>query len=355
MTSQLVPLSEDEYDVVWPDGKHRAAPPGPDPVRSAQDLSSSLVSLASTGLGIGFRIVGLGFRIVGLRPRPLELSVGPLGRAAAVARRETPLDRFLPDRTDAPPVTVRSAGEEVSLAPDEVERTYPHATGRMAVFVSSVGASEKSWSAHTDQLGGTYASRLASMLGWTPVFVRVDAEATVSEAGVALAAALQRLSEEWPVGLERIAVLGHGAGGLVGRAACGLRTLGERPWSRLVTDVLVLDTPTLAREAGRRVANRAAAGLDALLAGVTDATAAGLDVPLLDHARYVVVTDEAKSEGNPIGRALGSLLWWRQRAVGRRQEARMLFPEAEHFTVSTREFGLANHPDVHSFLLSWLR
>jgi len=354
VTSQLVPLSEDEYAVGWPDGKHRGTATAPDPVRGAQDLTGGLVQLATTGLGLGFRVIGLGFRIVGFRPRPLSLDVGPLGRAAAVARRETPLDRFLPDREDVPPVTLRSAGEEVALEAAPVDRAFPHATDRIAVFVSSIGASERSWSLHHDQLGGTYASRLAAMLGWTPVFVRVDAQASVAEAGVALAAALQRLSEEWAVEVNRIAVLGHGAGGLVGRAACGLRNLAEQPWTRLVTDVLVLDTPTLAKATGRRVGARAAAGLDQLLAGVTDAEAAGLDVPLLDGARYVVVTDEAKSAGNPVGRALGGLLWWRQTATGRRQEARQLFPEAEHFTVSTSEFSLVNHPDVHQFLLSWL-
>jgi hypothetical protein len=354
VTSQLVPLSEDEYVVGWPDGKHRGSPIAPDPVRGAQDFTTGIVQIATTGLGLGFKMLGLGFRIVGLRPRPLALDVGPLGRAAAVARRETPLDRFLPQRADAPPVTLRSAGEEIALEPDALDRAFPHATDRLAVFVSSIGSSERTWSFHGEQMGGTYASRLANMLGWTPVFVRVDAQATVAEAGVALAAALQRVTDEWPVDLTRVALLGHGAGGLVGRAACGLRNLAEQPWTRLVSDVLVLDTPTLAKETGRRAAARAAAGLDQLLAGVTDADAAGLDTPLLDGARYVVVTDEAKSTGNPLGRAFGSLLWWRQTATGRRQEARQLFPEAEHFTVSTSEFSLVNHPDVHRFLLSWL-
>jgi hypothetical protein len=354
VTSQLVPLSEDEYVVGWPDGKHRGQPIAPDPVRGAQDVSKTIVTLATTGLGLGFRVIGLGFRIVGFRPRPLALDVGPIGRAAAMARRETPLDRFLPDREDASAVTVRSAGSEVELDAESLDRAFPHATERVAVFVSSIGSSERTWGFHGDQVGGTYASRLAGMLGWTPVFVRVDAQATVAEAGVALAAALQRIAEEWPVDLQRIALLGHGAGGLVGRAACGLRNLADQPWTRLVSDVLVLDTPTLAKQTGRRVASRAAAGLDHLFAGVTDADAAGLDTPLLDGARYVVVTDEAKSTGNPIGRALGSMLWWRHTATGRHQEAHQLFPEAEHFTVSTREFSLVNHPDVHRFLLSWL-
>ena len=354
VASQLVPLSDDEFVVGWPDGKHRGTPVAPDPVRGAQDFTTGIVQLATSGLGLGFKVIGLGFRIVGFRPRPLALDVGPLGRAAAVARRETPLDRFLPTREDAPPVTLRAAGEEVAPEPESLERAFPHATDRLAVFVSSIGSSERTWSFHHDQMGGTYASRLAGVLGWTPVFVRVDAQATVAEAGVALAAALQRVTDEWPVDLTRVAVLGHGAGGLVGRAACGLRNLAEHPWTRLVSDVLVLDTPTLAKSTGHRVASRAAAGLDHLLAGVTDAAAAGLDVPLLDGARYVVVTDEAKEAGNALGRVFGSLLWWRQAATGRRQEARQLFPEAEHFTVSTSEFSLVNHPDVHRFLLSWL-
>lgn len=354
VTAQLVPLSEDEYVVGWPDGKHRGQPVNPDPVRGAQDVSRTLVSLATTGLGLSFKVIGLGFRMVGLRNRPLALDVGPIGRAAAMARRETPLDRFLPEREDAPAVTVRAAGEEVGLDAESLDQAFPHATERIAVFISSIGSSERTWGFHGDQVGGTYASRLASMLGWTPVFVRVDAQATVAEAGVALAAALQRVTEEWPVELHRIALLGHGAGGLVGRAATGLRNLAGTPWTRLVTDVLVLDTPTLAKATGRRVAARAAAGLDHLFAGVTDADAAGLDTPLLDGARYVVVTDEAKSTVNPVGRALGSLLWWRQAAIGRQPEARQLFPEAEHFTVNTREFSLVNHPEVHRFLLSWL-
>jgi hypothetical protein len=107
VTSQLVPLSEDEYDVSWLAGKHRGTPIGPDPVRGAQDLSGGIVSIAATGLGLGFKVLGLGFRIVGLRPRQLALDVRPIGRVAAVARRETPLDRLLPAREGAPPVTLR--------------------------------------------------------------------------------------------------------------------------------------------------------------------------------------------------------------------------------------------------------
>ena len=56
---------------------------------------------------------------------------------------------------------------------------------------------------------------------------------------------MQRLVEEWPVDVERVALLGHSMGGLILRAACAVATGEDRPWVARVTDLVTLGTPHL--------------------------------------------------------------------------------------------------------------
>ena len=57
-------------------------------------------------------------------------------------------------------------------------------------------------------------------LGYTPVFVRFNTGRHISENGASLAALLDELVADWPVEVERIAIVGHSMGGLVARSAC---------------------------------------------------------------------------------------------------------------------------------------
>jgi hypothetical protein len=339
----LVPLHDDEYAVTLPPGKHRGFSDNPDPVRAAQSLTEGLATRVSAGIDLLRATAGLGFRLVGLGRMPLAIAAGPLGRAAMQQKPE-------PDRS---PLAIRSMGSDLEPTPDAIDRAFPHATDQIVVFVPGLGEDEACWRRSHDQVGGSYGSRLASMLEWTPVYLRADDTVPIAQSGVAMSALMQQLVEGWPTDVRRIALIGHAGGGLVARGACGVLAGGERPWTELVTEVIVLGTPHLAARP-QRLTRELGRQLDERLAGIMTADDALVDVPALDGVHYVVITDRVTVNQHPAGRFLGDLVWWRQRATRRPRRARDLFPTAERHQVSTSELPLVNHPEIHNALLLWL-
>jgi len=339
----LVPLGADEYAATHQPGRHRGPTEGPDPVRAAQTVGEGLADKVTAGLGLLRATAGIGFRLIGLSRMPLQLTMGPLGRAVQ-QQAEAP---------SRPPLSVRSLGEDIALTPEAVESAYPHATEWLAVFVPPHGADEACWRTAGDAPVPGYPARLAGLLDWTPVHLRADDTVPLDRAGVELSALLQELVQAWPVTPTRIALVGYGTGGLLARGACGLRADGPRPWTSLVTELVALGTPSLVarRQRGSRDLGRR---LDERLAGIISADDALVDVPPLDGVRYVLVSDRLTGEPNPVGRVLGDLLWWRQRATLRPRRARDLFPTAERYEVSTAAGPLTNHPQVQHALLQWL-
>jgi len=320
----------------------------------------------------GVRLVrvaaGVGLRLVRLGGAPLALDSGALGRATASLTPAGPMSFLRRQREPEVPaarVVVRAAGVDVPLDPDSLDRAFPHAAHRLLVLLPGLGDTEEAWAQGSDAVGGTYASRVAQLLGWTPVHVRTDLGFSAHDNGVAVSAAVQRLVQAWPLGVRRIALLGHGTGGLVARSACGVRTLpgedGRPAWTDLVSDVVVLDTPHLVTDTASGLpvdpvglAVGLAGVLDERLAGMTRDAAVRIDVPVLPHARYHVVNDAMTTNKSAVGEFLGGLLWWRQTATGRSRQAWSLFPSATHHVLSTREFPLVNHPEVQRALLTWL-
>jgi hypothetical protein len=352
--SPLVPLGEDEYAVTLPPGQHRGHADAPDPFRAAhhigQSVTDGIAGRVQFGLGLLRATAGLGLRLVALGRRPLELAAGPLGRMQVLER----------EKLVRPPVAVRFLDEDLEIVRDELAVAYGaevdavEAGDHLVVFVPQPGEDERSWRRSVEELGGTYASRLAGLLGWTPVQLRVDDTVGIGNAAVELSGVLQELVEAWPTAVRRIAIVAHGTGGLVARGALGVVAPGERPWADLVTELVALGTPhlqaapqRLAREAGKRIEER--------LAGILAAEEEIVDVPPRHGVRYLLVTDRAIGMANPAGAVLGGMLWWRQRAMRQVRRARDLFPTAERHEVSIGAQSLVNHPEVHRSLMEWLR
>src|SRR3546814_919697 len=130
--------------------------------------------------------------------------------------------------------------------PDSVEQACPHATDRLVLFVPDGDDDESCWAEHLDQVGGTYPSRLASLLDWTPVHMLVAPGPRPAELAVDVVSSVQALVGAWPVDVRRIALVGHGSGGLVLRAAVAVEAFGGESWLDLVSDMVLLGTPHLA-------------------------------------------------------------------------------------------------------------
>jgi len=348
--------------------------------RVAGLLHRTIAGAVYGGIGAGLRAAGRGCDVaatVGLDDRPgWRLDDHRQGRFARSAVNGLIGDRLLRERPGwALPMSVRRDGHDV--APDRagLAAAYPRAGARVVVLLHGLCEDESCWGLRRAERGTTYPESL-ERAGWTPVLLRTNTGLPLRENGAALASLLGRLVAEWPVPVERMALVGHSMGGLVFRAATAVVTAESEPtgppagrWTDLVSDVVTLGTPhhgaslavganhgdrllSLARETAAfgRILDHRSAGIRDLVHGLS------ADVPPLPHARYrLVAATVTGSAGHPVGRHLGDLLVTPDSAVGRDRAGRELFPGASTLHVGrTDHFGLLNHERVLEALHAWL-
>jgi pimeloyl-ACP methyl ester carboxylesterase len=255
-----------------------------------------------------------------------------------------------------------------------VRRVGEPRTGDLAVFLHGLGETEHAWGVRN------YGERLTEDLGYTPVFVRFNTGRHISENGASLTALLAQLIADWPVPINRIALIGHSMGGLVARSAC--HHGGD--WCRHIKVTVSLGTPhsgapleqavhvmSAALHAApetrpfARFLRRRSAGIRDLRRGSLvdedwrdldpDAlrTKACTEVPLLEGATHCFVAATiTRSDTHPIGRLLGDMLVLAPSASGRR----IGFQDEHGLALGgTHHLALLNHPKVYAQLLTWLR
>ena len=371
VADELVVRTVRDTHIAWTDRIHGVGRrvTGATGASAGEVLHRGIAGAVYGGLGAGLRAASRGLDSVAATGTGPRLEADPRGRFLSSAVNGLIGDRLERDRPRlAIPMAVRSAGSDVAPERDALAAAYPDAGGRVVVLLHGLCENEAFWDLHRDEVGTTYAETLAAA-GWTPVFLRANTGLSLRENGVALTALLQRLVEEWPVEVERIALIGHSMGGLVMRAAAAVATEVEVPWTGLVSDVVSLGAPHLGAplaayvghgsKALARLPEAAAFGriLDWRSVGVHDLVV-GLaeDVPALPHARYRLVSATlTASPRHPVGAFLGDLLVRTPSAYGRKRGRPDLFPGAETLHVPRADhFDLLNHPDVHDALRRWL-
>lgn len=335
----------------------------------AELLHRGVAAAVYAGLRAGFRSASVGLdRIAatGVGP-PLEAT--RQGRFVAAAVNGLIGDRLAQERPPlAIPMAVRRHGRDVEVTRAGLADAFGQAGGRLVVFLHGLCEDETYWRLHRDRTGTTYPDALTAS-GWTPLLLRANTGLGLRPNGVALAALLQRVVEEWPVPVDRIALVGHSLGGLVIRAAGAVASDVEKPWRDLVSDVVTLGTPHLGAPLARHVGHgsrglglmpeTAAFGriLDWRSVGVHDLVA-GLaeDVPPLPHACYhLVAATVTASRRHPVGHLVGDLLVRPPSACGEDPHGRRLFPTADVLHIGrTDHFGILNHPRVLEALRGWL-
>lgn len=345
--------------------------------RGPQLLHDGISTAVYTGIGLGLAAGGAALRGAGRRGVGPRLDATPRGRFVRAALNGLVGDRFAEDGSPiAIEMAVRLRGEDVPLDPAHLAAAFPRATGRVVVFLHGLSENEDYWNLHRDRVGSTYPEKLAEQ-GWTPVMLRANTGLPVRENGVAMAALLRDLVAAWPVGVDRIALVGHSMGGLVSRAACavvaaepGERGEGPPSWTEKVSDVVTLGSPhcgaPLAIGVGHgsrllavlpetsafgKILDHRSVGIEDLVDGL------GADVGPMPGVRYRLVSAAVTaSPAHPVGNLLGDLLVRVPSAYGRSRRRPDLFPDADTLHVSsTDHFGLLNHPEVHAKLEEWLR
>lgn len=322
----------------------------------------------------------------GLRLGSAGLRLASRHGAGGGALDDSPAGRFLSGavngligdqlREEAHPVyfdmAVRHEGREVAPTREALEAAYPAAGGKVVVFVHGLCEVEDVWwrpecPRREQPPRRSYGDRLVAQ-GWTPVYLRVNTGLPVGENGAALSALLQRLTEEWPVAVDRLALVGHSMGGLVVRAAGAVSSDRQQSWTDLVTDVVCLGTPHLGAPL-ERVVERGVRALGRLpeaapFGRILEFRSVGIldlrhglspDVQNLPHARYRLVgaTLSRRPDGPGSG-TLGDLLVPFASAMGRSRDGTEMFPGAETLHVQGDHFDLLNHDRVHTALEQWL-
>jgi pimeloyl-ACP methyl ester carboxylesterase len=337
--------------------------------RVAERVHRGVSGVVYTGLGAGLRATGRGLRAADRRGLGTRLETSPRGRFTVSAVNGLIGDRLAEEQSDlAIELAVRVDGADVPAAPEPLSAAFPGATRDLVVFLHGLGESEDAGTLRAAEHGGSYGTRLAAETSWTPVFLRANTGLPIADNGAALASLLDRVVSAWPVGVRRIALVGHSMGGLIMRAACAVRTDAGDPWQAKVTDVVTLGTPHLGApvERGLALGTRAlrllpeSAPFGRILeyrsVGILDLRA-GLapDVSNLPHARYHLVgATLAASPRHPVSETIGDLLVRYPSATGRPRRGREMFPGADTLHVQGDHFDLLNHPQVYAALRTWL-
>ena len=139
----------------------------------------------------------------------------------------------------ATPMALRRGGRPLVLEREALAAAVPQAGGRLLVLIHGLCMNDLQWRRD----GHDHGAELAQALGWTPVYLHYNSGLHISINGRQLARELDRLVDQWPRPLERLALLGHSMGGLVARSAVHQATEAGLRWPARLDDLVCLGTP----------------------------------------------------------------------------------------------------------------
>ena len=337
--------------------------------RPAKLVHDAISGAVYGGLGQATRLGGRAVEAVAGRRYTQLLSESPRGATLIGIINGLVGDTLEEERNELrQPMAIRIDGTPVGVD------SFPEPTPRLAVFLHGLMETEFSWGRRPN-----YGSRLAEEAGWTPIYVRYNSGLRISQNGRSLAQLLERTVADWPVPVERIALIGHSMGGLVCRSAAYRGSEDRMSWVRNVSHVVSLGTPRRGAPL-EEIVHVGSAALNALpemqpvarflrrrSGGIRDLRRGSLvdedwqdrdpdalratackEIPLLDGAKHCFVSASVtRSPRNPLGRLVGDMLVLGSSAAPWREEHRFHLGGAGHF-------ALLNHPEVYARLRDWL-
>lgn len=137
-------------------------------------------------------------------------------------------------------MSFRVRGRDVS--PGALGQTLRDGNGHAVVFVHGLMANEVYWQEPFGDHDGM-GPALAHAVGVTPLYVRYNSGAHISENGRDLAALLERLIDEHGDHIDRLTLVGHSMGGLVIRSAGHYGDADDHRWRRQLRSVVLLGAP----------------------------------------------------------------------------------------------------------------
>lgn len=188
------------------------------------------------------RLVGGGIDAV-LAPLvpPLDHGRSSLRREAVVAAVNGVLGDYLEASGNSLAIAMSLRRDGVPLAADRaaLAAALPRASGRLLVLVHGICMSDLQWR----RQGHDHGAALERDLGCTAVYLHYNSGLHVSANGRRFAELLERLTREWPVPLDEVAIVGHSMGGLVARSACHYGRQAGHGWLARLHTLIFLGTP----------------------------------------------------------------------------------------------------------------
>lgn len=229
--------------------------------------------------------------------------------------------------------------------------------------------------------GHDHGEVLAAAHGYTPVHLHYNSGQSIVANGLALSVLLEQLLAEWPVPVERIAILGHSMGGLVARSAIASASRQQHAWIEHLDRIVFLGTPHQGAPLERaghalqtalgltpwtapfvRLGQLRSAGIQDLRHGrIDDAAIAGkrkaVRLPAHVRAHAVAASTQAIAGKRDHHRARGDGLVPVRSALGLHRDPRLGLgiPASRQLVVErTGHLGLLSSQPVSERLLEWL-
>ncbi len=268
----------------------------------------------------------------------------------------------------------RHAGARLPLERLALRARLQQPTPRLLVLLHGLCLNDLQWR----RAGHDHAEALARELGFTPIHLHYNTGLSISTNGRILAPLMENLYDAWPMPIQRLAMMGHGMGGLVARSAIHHGQLiqrGRLRWPARVGDLVCLGSPHLGAPFDQpghgidlllgatpyagplaRLGKLRSAGIDDLRRGNIVPGPAGDDgtqpctpVGLPGDTRCFTVAASLGEAGDglvPVASALGQ-----HQEPGRRLD---FAPNRQAVVHDTSHLDLLSSPQVYSLLRQWL-
>jgi pimeloyl-ACP methyl ester carboxylesterase len=278
------------------------------------------------------------------------------------------------------------SGRPIGSDPAALVRAFPEPTTRLVVLLHGWGETERCWLQKPDD-GGVRIGLGDLLAGnsFTPLSVRFNTGRHVSDNGLALALLLEDITNNWPVAVEEVSLVGNSMGGLVARSSIHAGQTERHHWVKAAQHLVTVGAPHLgaplekgvnlmswglrvaasSRPIGEFLDQRSAGIKDLRFGAIRDedwrsADPAALfddiggDVSLPEHVQqHFVAGVVTEQPTHPIGVLVGDLIVRTGSGTGRGRRRKM---EATDVRVigKRRHSDLAGDPTVHEQVLDWL-
>ncbi len=268
---------------------------------------------------------------------------------------------------------LRHAGDAVSLSRESLPRRFPHADGKVMVFLHGLCMNDLQWSF----AGRDRGTALAEDFGFSPLHLHYNTGRHVAENGRAFAELLEQLVHAWPVPVEELVLVCHSMGGLVARSAIGVGVKAGHAWSTRPLQVMFLGTPhhgaPLERVGGwvdlllglsaysapiGKIGRTRSAGIRDLRHGVLRQGGEAAVLPAHVHAYAIAATVERSRGAANLGSLRGDGLVPVASAFGEHPDPAfdLRIPAARRrIAHGTHHLGLLRSAAVYRQLSDWLR